>query len=201
MLRTVLLSVGVGLGVASAALAQPPSSGATATRHPEEGRPFIRHYRPVDVGGGGQTWAILQDTRGVIYAATGGAVLEFDGATWRRVVVDSTSAVRSMALDASGRIYLGSATTFGYLEPDDKGKLRYVRLDTKLSEEARRFNDVWRTYVTGAGVYLQTERAIFRWANDKLTVIPAPSRFNRSSLVGDRLHLTTPEHGLRGDRR
>jgi signal transduction histidine kinase/CheY-like chemotaxis protein/ligand-binding sensor domain-containing protein len=197
MLRTVLLSVGLGLGVASAALAQPPSSGATTTtRHPEEGRPFIRHYRPVEVGGGGQTWAILQDKRGVIYAATNGAVLEFDGATWRRVVVDSTSAVRSMALDANGRIYLGSATTFGYLEPDDKGKLRYVRLDTKLPDEARRFNDVWRTFITASGVYFQTERAIFRWADDQLTIIPAPSRFNRSSLVRDRLHLTTPEHGL-----
>ena len=196
MLRTVLLSMGVVLAAASPAFTQPASPAASASRHPEEGRPFIRSYRPAEVGGGGQTWAILQDRRGVIYAATNGAILEFDGANWRRITVDASSAVRSLALDPNGRIYLGAATTFGYLAPDAAGELRYVPLEPNLPEEARRFNDVWRTFVTTAGTYFQTERAIFRWANDALTVIPAPSRFNRASLVDDRLYLTTPENGL-----
>jgi signal transduction histidine kinase/CheY-like chemotaxis protein len=171
-------------------------ASATSTRHPEEGRPFIRSYRPTEVGGGGQTWSIIQDKRGVIYAATNGAVLEFDGATWRRITVDPSSAVRSMALDSTGRIYVGGVTTFGYLAPDATGALRFVPLDGRLPEGARRFNDVWRTFVTSAGTYFQTEGAIFRWWQDAMTVIPAASRFSRASLVRDRLYVTTPENGL-----
>jgi signal transduction histidine kinase/CheY-like chemotaxis protein len=196
MLRTVLLSVGLVLAISWPGFAQTTSGPAPSTRHPEEGRPFIRTYRPTEVGGGGQTWAILQDNRGVIYAGTNGAVLEFDGATWRRIPVDAASSVRSLALDASGRIYVGGVTTFGYLAPDATGELRYVRLETRLPEEARGLNDVWRTFVTKAGTYFQTERAIYRWAGDTLTVIPAASRFNRASLVDDQLYLTTPEGGL-----
>ena len=196
MLRTVLLSLGLVPALFGPAFAQsvPPRGGPA--RHPEEGRPFIRTYRPMEVGGGGQTWAIVQDKRGVIYAATNGAVLEFDGATWRRITVDPSSAVRSMALDADGRLYVGSATSFGYVAPDESGDLRYVRLSSRLPESARTLNDVWRTFVTTGGTYFQTERAIFRWANDALTIIPAPSRFNRASLVDNRVYVTTPESGL-----
>ena len=66
-------------GAAHAELTAQPS------RHAEEGRPLVRSYRPFEVGGGTQTWAIVQDSRGVIYAGTNAAVLEFDGASWRRI--------------------------------------------------------------------------------------------------------------------
>lgn len=58
-----LLSVGLVLAISWPGLAQ-TSGPATSTRHPEEGRPFIRTYRPTEVGGGSQTWAIIQDKRG-----------------------------------------------------------------------------------------------------------------------------------------
>ena len=200
MLRTVFLCLGVVLALPGSGHAQaaPPASGnpAASTRHPEEGRPFIRHYRPTEVGGGGQTWTIVQDKRGVLYVATNGAILEFDGATWRRMKIEASGAVRSLAIDESGRIYVGGVTTFGYLEPDGQGELQYVRLDTRLPQEARTFNDVWRTFVTKEGTLFQTERAIFRWAADALTVIHPASRFNRASMVDDRLYVTTPEAGL-----
>ena len=200
MLRTAFLCLGVVLALPGSGHAQaaPPASGnpAASTRHPEEGRPFIRHYRPTEVGGGGQTWTIVQDKRGVLYVATNGAILEFDGATWRRMKIEASGAVRSLAIDESGRIYVGGVTTFGYLEPDGQGELQYVRLDTRLPQEARTFNDVWRTFVTKEGTLFQTERAIFRWAANALTVIHPASRFNRASMVDDRLYVTTPEAGL-----
>ena len=194
MLRTVLSSLGLMLALPWPGSAQ--SSSPPFARHPEEGRPFIRTYRPIEVGGGTQTWAIVQDKRGVIYAGTAGAVLEFDGASWRRIPVGAGGAVRSLALDPSGRIYVGGSSTFGYLAPDAAGDLQYVALDTRLRENAQNVRDVWRTFVTTTGTYFQTEPAIYRWAKDALTVIPAASRFHRSSLVEDRIYLTTPESGL-----
>ena len=106
MLRTVLSSLGLMLACAWPGFAQNSSPPSSPTRHPEEGRPFIRTYRPTEVGGGTQTWAIVQDRRGVIYVATARAVLEFDGASWRRIPVATSTTVRSLALDPSGRVYV-----------------------------------------------------------------------------------------------
>jgi signal transduction histidine kinase/CheY-like chemotaxis protein len=194
MLRTVLSSLGLLLTLASSGLAQ--TGPSAPLRHPEEGRPFIRTYRPIEVGGGQQTWAIVQDQRGVVFAATAGAILEFDGASWRRIQVGSAAAVRSLALDRSGRIYVGGANSFGYLAADRTGELKYVRLDTRLDKNAPPLVDVWRTFVTANGVYFQSELAIYRFANDAITVIRPASRFNRASLIDDRLYLTTRESGL-----
>lgn len=54
----------------------------------------------------------------------------------------------------------------------------------------------WRTFATPEGVLFQTEQAIYRWANDTITVIRPPSRLNRASLVDGRVYVTLPETGL-----
>ncbi len=181
--------------------AQPPPAepgAAAANRHPEEGRPLIRTYRPIEVGGGSQTWAIVQDARGVIYAGTAGTVLEFDGAVWRRIPLEQQGqTVRSLAVDGDGRIYVGAQGDFGYLAPDGKGELQFVSLLEKVPAADRDFNDVWRTWVLSDGaVIFQTERMLFRWADGAITVIPAASRFGRVSAVRGRLYVPTPETGL-----
>ena len=101
-------------------------------RHAEDGRPFIRAYRPTEVGGAGQIWSILQDRRGVMYIGTNGAILEFDGSSWRRMRIEPGGSGRSLALDASGRIYVGSASAFGYLAPDEHGDMTFVSLVSRL---------------------------------------------------------------------
>ncbi len=95
---------------AGAARAELP---AQPSRHAEEGRPLVRSYRPFEVGGGTQTWAIVQDSRGVIYAATNGAVLEFDGASWRRIPTTLNGSVRALAIDATGRMYVAGSQIAG----------------------------------------------------------------------------------------
>ena len=210
MRRLVLLSVAAvvvgwsasaraqGAPAASTSASAPSTAAAAASsRHPEEGRPLIRTYRPLEVGGGTQTWAILQDQRGVLYIGTNGAVLEFDGATWRRIKIGATGgSVRSLAIAADGRIYIAGTGTFGYLSTDEAGDLQYVPLTDRLPAGERSFSDVWRVFVASDGILFQTERAIFRWSGGAMTVIKPASRFNRSSFVDDRLYLTTPESGL-----
>ena len=78
-----LVFVSPCIGYAQAPPAPAPAPAAAVTRHPEEGRPFIRIYQPIEIGGGSQTWCVLQDRRGVLYVGTNSAVLEFDGAADR----------------------------------------------------------------------------------------------------------------------
>jgi signal transduction histidine kinase/CheY-like chemotaxis protein len=169
---------------------------ATNTRHPEEGRPFIRTYQVRDAGAIGQIWAILQDPRGVLWVGSSFGLAEFDGAHWRRHVIGPVSVVRSLAMDESGRIYVGASGRFGYLEPDAQGELKFTNLAVDIPQDLRDFSDVWRTFVTPTGVYFQTESAIFRWHNNALSVIRPPSRLNRASLVEGKIYVTLPESGL-----
>jgi signal transduction histidine kinase/CheY-like chemotaxis protein len=192
--------VSLTLLLSSAALAQRPAvspePASGAIRHPEEGRPLIRVYRPREVGGGNQTWAIVQDSRGVLYAGTNGAVLEFDGASWRRIPLDNSGSARSLAIDKAGRIFVGSTSDFGYIEPNERGEMAFVSLKDKLPPGDVQFNDVWRTWATDEGIIFQGERGIFKWADGKLSVILPASRFNRSSMLEGKVYVPMPESGL-----
>ena len=178
MKRLVVFALGLVLVCADIPAAQSPGAAApppqpTQTRHAEEGRPFVRNYAPADVGGNGQIWSIVQDSRGVIYAGANAGVVEFDGATWRRIKVGVSRTVRGLAIDTAGRIYVGAVGTFGYLAPDAHGDLQFVSLVDRLPAAERIFNDVWRVVVTDDGVVFQTEQAIFRWARETMTVTQA----------------------------
>ena len=142
-------------------------AGTPATRHAEEGRPLVRLYPPAEYGGGAQNWAFVQDARGVIYVGSGGGVLEFDGITWRLIETPLRQTVRSLAIAADGRIYVGSVSDLGYLAPDATGTLAFVSLHDKIAAEAQRYGDVWRTFALPDGVYFQTDSAIFRYAETR----------------------------------
>ena len=200
MKRPAVLALAIVLAGGATPAAQPPEPialpQATATRHPEEGRPFIRSYQVRDSGVIGQIWAVLQDPRGVLWVGTSFGLAEFDGAQWRRHEIGAVGVVRSLAMDESGRLYVGANGAFGFLEPDAQGELRFTDLAARLPQDTGDFSEVWRTFVTPTGVYFQTEAAIFRWHADALTVIRPPSRVYRASAVDGRIYATLPESGL-----
>jgi len=170
-------------------------TGTPSTKH-EEGRPLIRAYGPAELGGDNQNWAMGQDARGVIYVGSQAGVLEFDGAFWRLIETPRLDTVRSLAIDDSGRVYVGSVGDFGYLAPDAAGRLRYVTLTDKIPAGTPPFADIWRTFVTPDGVVFEGPEIMFRWANGQMHVITPASRFNRASVVDGKVYLSTPENGL-----
>jgi signal transduction histidine kinase/DNA-binding response OmpR family regulator len=174
----------------------PPSTTPAPSRHPEEGRPFIRSYRPIELAGGGQNWTIVQDQRGVIYVGSSNGVLEFDGSSWRLIEMPKLDVVRSIAFDDNGRMFVGSLGDFGEVVPDAAGNMSFVSFADRLPKDVGAFSDVWRTFVVKDGVYFQSDQRIFRWANNTMTVIRPVSRFNRSSLVDGRVYVPVPETGL-----
>jgi signal transduction histidine kinase/DNA-binding response OmpR family regulator len=177
-------------GAPAAAQTTAPAVPAPLARHPEAGGLLIRHYPPEVYNGGGQNWAILQDGRGVIYVGATNGLLEYDGVSWRRILTPSRSTIRSLAADASGRIYAGAVGDLGYLEADDAGETRFVSLVEKLPEDTRVFEDVWRTFVASDGVYFQTQVGIFRWANGAMKVWKPSGRiFHRAQFVNDTIYI------------
>lgn len=62
-----------------------------------------------------QYWSLAQDSHGVMYIANSAGVLEFDGASWRRIEVDNGRPALSVVVDSHDKVYVGSQNTFGFL--------------------------------------------------------------------------------------
>ncbi|HIO73054.1 MAG TPA: hypothetical protein EYN38_08140 [Flavobacteriales bacterium] len=160
----------LGLGVLQA---QEPNSadlgGSTRiTKSIETGLLPLRNFSSLEYDARPQNWALVRDHRGVMYFGNNEGILEFDGIRWRKIPSPDETTIRSLAIDDNGRIYVGAQGDFGFLSPDSSGKLQYRSLLHKLQSRDREFADVWRTLVTGDGVYYQSSDIIFLYHNDTI---------------------------------
>ncbi len=168
---------------------------ATAQQQVELGTPVLRNYTLKETNGANQVWSIIQDRRGVLFFGTSNAIVEYDGATWRRMPVPS-SVVRSFAMDANGKIWVGANATVGYLEPDGSGTLRYVSLLEKIPPEDRNFTDVWQVLVTPQGTFFRSYQRLLRWDGQRMHAWKTNTRFEALSEIRGRVYTAQGGIGL-----
>jgi signal transduction histidine kinase/CheY-like chemotaxis protein len=159
----------------------------------EVGMPVLRNYTPREYGADPQVWCVLQDRRGVLYFGVDFMVLEYDGVSWRKILVPSAT-VRSLAMDATGRIWVGAYGNFGYLEADAHGTLQYVSLLDKIPPAQRNFNDVWQVLITPQGNFFRSYGRLFRWDGRRMQTWETKTRFQALSEVRD--HIFTSQTGI-----
>ncbi len=138
--------------------------GATGIAH-EEGQPFVRTFLPRDYRGGSQCWDIAQDARGIMYIGNEGCVLEYDGATWRKIAVtaEETPVFAVEFEPATGRVYVGASNEVGYLDLVAGGERVFVSLRNELPAEAREVGDVRSVFTTPQGVFFASGSVVLRW--------------------------------------
>lgn len=167
-----------------------------ASGREERGLPFLRNYAPKEYAAHSQNWAMVQDQRGMIYAANSYGVLEFDGLRWRLIRTAKKTTVRSLAVGADGRVYVGALGEIGYLAADADGNAQYVSLLDRIPAEARAFDDVHHIFVTAKGIYFATYARLIRLDGDEVRVWNPASAFHRAFLVGDQLYIRERDRGL-----
>ena len=173
------------------------------------GMPFMTLY-PVKVTGGHlQSFAFIQDQRGLLYVANGSGVQEFDGTHWRMIPVANHTLARALARDASGRIYVGSARDFGYLAPDPNGSMRYISLLEQIPAAERDFTMVLHAHATPAGIYFQAREKLFllqasaagegaeKWQVQVWHPDAAKATFTSSFYIDETLYLHQSGSGLK----
>ncbi|HEY5056446.1 MAG TPA: triple tyrosine motif-containing protein, partial [Acidobacteriaceae bacterium] len=194
--RTPLLALLAALALTACSLAQTAAPPKPSSQLNEEGgMPVLQNYTAKDIGGGGQMWSILQDRRGLMYFGSGGVILQYDGVTWRTIFIP-TGVVRSLALDDSGRIWLGGAANFGYLAPDAAGTLHFVSILDKAPAERGNFTSVWQTLVTPQGIFFRSYERLFRWDGEHMHVWPAAPKSRFEALSAVRGHIYTSQGGI-----
>ncbi|MCS6821798.1 MAG: SpoIIE family protein phosphatase [Microscillaceae bacterium] len=166
----------------------------------ELGKPFLHNYPRKEYNAASQNWAIVQNSKGILYVGNDDGLLEFDGTTWRLIEIPNHSAVRSLAIDKNDRVYVGASSEIGYLAPNEIGKLQYVSLLEKIPAQNRDFADTWATHLTPQGdVFFQADNYIFQFqANGKLKIFypEANNSFFLSFWVNSKLWVHTLSRGL-----
>ncbi|MGN6531204.1 MAG: ligand-binding sensor domain-containing protein, partial [Ginsengibacter sp.] len=145
------------------------------------GLPQIINYSKDDYHGGSQTWDIAQDSSGKMYFANNEGLLSFDGNYWKINPLPNKTIVRSLSIDADGRIYVGGQNELGYFSPDAKGVLQYTNLSSKIPKQYNQFADVWHIVIYKEAVFFQTSDKIFLYQNNEIKVFLAKSEWQ---LIG-----------------
>ncbi len=160
------------------------------------GLPFVRIFYPSEYKAGIQNWQIAQDKRGLLYIANNFGLLEFDGNHWEVHGLKNGTKVRSIAIDARGRIYAGGQGDFGYFFPDVHGRLTYISLADSLKEPYRNFDETWRVYIDNEKVYFCTLSRIYIYNGSNFTILDPTLPINLSFLVNRQLYVTEQSTGI-----
>lgn len=161
------------------------------------GLPEIRNYTRTDYKADTQNWEVNQDRYGNIYFANNKGLLQFDGNTWRKYSIPGSSLIRSFKIDKSGKIYVGGNSEFGYFKPNSRGKMEYFSLSNQINKNALELIDiVWKVHIYKSEVIFQSFTNAYIYKNNKLRVLKAPSRFQFSFQVKNKLYFQDHKYGI-----
>lgn len=139
-----------------------------------------------------QNWAIVQDQRNVMYIGNTDGLLEFDGLNWRKIKKINT-AVRSIAINKQGTIFVGTIGDFGYLKTNKHGERVFQSLKYLLDSSLQNIKDVWETHTINNFVYFRTSQLLIRISQNLQIKYWQPhvaNGFQRSLVFNQQLYLT-----------
>lgn len=181
----VLLLLGFNLVLTSSVLSQ------------DSGYKFFRNYSPKEYDHQAQNWGMAQAENGLLYVANQGGVLEYDGVSWRVIMIPN-NVVRSLAICDSGVIYIGGNNEFGFLTSTENGSWKYESLLSQLEEQHRKFSQVWSVHATKNGIYFRASQYLFLWDSTKIITYEADpgKRFKSSFVRGEEFYVQEEDKGL-----
>lgn len=160
------------------------------------GLPDITHYEKTTYGAGTQNWAIQQDRNGILYFANNEGLLTFDGTYWKTYPIHNKTIVRSLAIAADHKIYIGAQGDFGYFSPSANGKLQYHSLIDKVPIKDKSFADIWDIVAAKNEVFFRSEKRIFKLSNDKITVYNDDSEWIFLGVANQTIIAQNKKRGL-----
>ncbi|MEM9388006.1 MAG: GGDEF domain-containing protein [Pseudomonadota bacterium] len=172
-------------------LSQFPSVGAQDVR--------VQRFRP-DLDLYPQYFSVAQGPDGMVYVGHENGVLRFDGNRWALIEVVSRGPVRALHRDAQGRIWVGGAECFGYLERRADGAERYVDLTPAFEGElaGATFGDILQIVELDGQLWFAAEQHLFALASDgrPLGLWFNPGRFGAIAAVRGALWVHWFERGI-----
>ncbi len=164
-----------------------------------EGMPPISNYTDEDYYAGTQNWFAVQDSVGFMYFANTSGVLVFDGINWQQISVNN-KAVRSLAIDDNGKIWVAAKYELGYIDIDKNGKLVYVSMIQQIPEKYRNFTDVWNVFILENNeMFFFTNKYIISLKNNEFDIIEAENKekgFTHAYFVNNTIFVQEYKNGV-----
>ncbi|PLX11601.1 MAG: hypothetical protein C0594_03405 [Marinilabiliales bacterium] len=168
----------------------------SAQRIYQSGMPFVTNYSPKVYNGHPQNWAIKQDKNKLLYVANNQQIMEYDGVSWNFILTPFVSSIRSLELDDTGKIYLGSNNEFGYLHKDSIGNFSYTSLSNNIISEYPDFGEVRRILIQDQKVYFVAYNYVFCFENDKYSSWYTETNFRYGFKVNNNIYIREEGIGL-----
>ncbi len=144
-----------------------------------------------------QNFAAIQGKRGIMYFANKKGVLTYDGVNWRLLTTPGTP--YSLAIDTTGegRIYVGCAGNYGYLNREKNGTEYYV----SISDSLRLPGDITDIEVFRGTIYFYSSRRLImvNTTTNKLQNTIQPPRnstFSGFFIFRNTVYLNAGGYGL-----
>lgn len=131
---------------------------------------------------------------GLIFIGNNDGLLEFDGANWRLWPLPESMAVRSVACDSSGKIYVGAFEEFGYFESTLAGTLEYKSLSENL--EVFHNDEIWRIILHDSKVYFQSFSKIYVYDGKNVSSIDPGGTVVLLNEAAGKLYIHRVGYGL-----
>lgn len=93
------------------------------------GTPAIKNYAHSEYNAGNEIWDVKQDKNGILYFANDEGLLTFDGSYWKTYPLPNKSAIKSVAIDPKGRIYVGDRMKLATFPQTIRVFLSIIRLN------------------------------------------------------------------------
>ena len=158
------------------------------------GLPEITNYSRNMFRGGMQTWCIRQDQRGIIYCANNEGLLVFDGSHWKKYVLPNETIIRAMEIKDE-KVFIGAQGMIGYYTPSINGQLAFTSLNELVPQKERDFADVWEVIALEDKVFFRSNKKIFLYQDDRITVFNSIS-WNFMGLSNGQLIADDYERGM-----
>lgn len=160
------------------------------------GLPDIINYKSLDFHASAEIRCIRQGRNGILYMANNDGLLTFNGRYWKLHRLPNKAEVRSVAVDTTGKIYVGGHDEIGYFFPGANGMLEYHSLKRLIPPAGHQFADIWDIIITPGAVYFRTIESIFELKDNKITFFDAPGGWLMMTWANNKLYTTDRTKGL-----
>ncbi len=117
----------------------------------------VQNFSSTDYNARRKNWDISQDSRGSIYVANNGGLLQFNGSSWNLYPSPNGSELLSV-LCHGDRVYTGCYRELGYWQSDTLGRLSYTSLLPGLRQPLMEEEEVRNIEVVGDYIVFQTQQ-------------------------------------------
>ncbi len=158
--------------------------------------PLIKNHSPELMQADNQNWSVAQAPSRHIYIGNKAGMVQYDGARWKLLQLPNRQIVRSVAVDAEGRIFCGGFGEFGCWYPAGHGAGHYISLSNSLQMDKVGREEIWHILVTEGKVYFQSFSALYEYDYKSVKELAVPGNIMFMQQVGGRILLPVISKGI-----